>query len=85
MMIIMIFCLQIILDNMNYLRQFILRYTVGNPMSLHHVAFHWLASGFTQLKWQQFHYFEEKLYKRIRMWIFVILDKMFFKKGRLFF
>ena len=44
------------LDNVKNLRQYILRYTVGNPTSLRNVAFHWftseymqLASGFMQL------------------------------------
>ena len=32
------------LDNLINLRQYILRYTVGNPTSLHNVAFHWLTS-----------------------------------------
>ena len=45
------------LDNVINLRQYILRYTVGNPTSLRYVAFHWLtseymqrSSGFMQLK-----------------------------------
>ena len=44
------------LDNVINLRQYILRYTVGNPTSLRNVAFHrltseymLLASGFMQL------------------------------------
>ena len=44
------------LDNVINFRQYILRYTVANPTSLHNVAFHWftreylqLASGFMQL------------------------------------
>ena len=37
------------LDNVINLQQYILRYTVGNPMSLHKVAFHWLASEYMQL------------------------------------
>ena len=37
------------LDNVINLRQYILRYTVGNPTSLRNVAFHWLTSGFMQL------------------------------------
>ena len=37
------------LDNVINLRQYILRYTVWNPTSLRNVAFHWLASEYTQL------------------------------------
>ena len=37
------------LDNVKNLRQFILRYTVGNPTSLRNVAFHWLTSEYMQL------------------------------------
>ena len=32
------------LDNATNLRQYILRYTVGNPTSLRNVAFRWLIS-----------------------------------------
>ena len=38
-----------LLDNVINLRQYILRYTVGNPMSLRIVAFHWLTSEYMQL------------------------------------
>ena len=31
------------------LRQYILRYTVGNPTSLRNVAFYWLTSEYMQL------------------------------------
>ena len=34
------------LDNVINLRQYILRYTVGNPTSLRNVAFHWLTSEY---------------------------------------
>ena len=37
------------LDNVINLRQYILRYTVGNPTSLPNVAFHWLTSEYRQL------------------------------------
>ena len=37
------------LDNVINLWQYILRYTVGNPASLHNVAFHWLTSEYMQL------------------------------------
>ena len=37
------------LDNVINLRQYILRYTVGNPTSLRNVAFHWLTSEYMQL------------------------------------
>ena len=37
------------LDNVINLRQYILRYTVGNPTSLRNVAFHWLISEYMQL------------------------------------
>ena len=37
------------LDNLINLRQFILRYTVGNPTSLRNVSFHWLTSEYMQL------------------------------------
>ena len=37
------------LDNVISLRQYILRYTLGNSMSLHNVAFHWLTSEYMQL------------------------------------
>ena len=37
------------LDNVINLRQYILRYTVGNPTSLPNVAFHWLTSEYMQL------------------------------------
>ena len=37
------------LDNIINLRQYILRYTVGNSTSLHNVAFHWLTSEHMQL------------------------------------
>ena len=37
------------LDNVINLRQYILRYTVGNLMSLHNIAFHWLTSEYMQL------------------------------------
>ena len=37
------------LDNVINLRQYILRYTVGNPTSLRNVAFHWFASEYMQL------------------------------------
>ena len=37
------------LDNVINLRQYILRYTVGNPTSLRYVAFHWLTSEYMQL------------------------------------
>ena len=37
------------LDNIINLRQYILRYTVGNPTSLRNVAFHWLTSEYMQL------------------------------------
>ena len=37
------------LDNAINLRQYILRYTVGNPTSLRNVAFHWLTSEYMQL------------------------------------
>ena len=36
------------LDVIN-LRQYILRYTSGNPTSLGNVAFHWLTSEYMQL------------------------------------
>ena len=36
-------------DNVINLRQYILRYTVGNPTSLCNVAFHWLTSEYMQL------------------------------------
>ena len=37
------------LDNVINLRQYILRYSVGNPTSLRNVAFHWLTSEYVQL------------------------------------
>ena len=37
------------LDNVINLRQYILRYTVGNPTSLRNVAFYWLTSEYMQL------------------------------------
>ena len=37
------------LDNVINLRQYILRYTVGNSTSLPNVAFHWLTSEYMQL------------------------------------
>ena len=37
------------LDNIMYLQQYILQYTVGNPTSLRNVTFHWLTSEFMQL------------------------------------
>ena len=37
------------LDNVINLRQYILQYTAGNPMSLCNVAFHWLTSEYMQL------------------------------------
>ena len=37
------------LDNVINLRQYNLRYTVGNPTSLRNVAFHWLTSEYMQL------------------------------------
>ena len=37
------------LDNVIHLRQYILRYTVGNQTSLRNVAFHWLKSEYMQL------------------------------------
>ena len=37
------------LDNIINLRQYILRYNVGNPTSLRNVAFHWLTSEYMQL------------------------------------
>ena len=37
------------LDNVINLRQYILRFTVGNPTSLRNVAFHWLTSVYMQL------------------------------------
>ena len=37
------------LDNVVDLRQYILRYTFGNPTSLRNVAFHWLSSEYMQL------------------------------------
>ena len=37
------------LDNVVNLRQYILHYTVANPMSLRKVAFHWLISEYMQL------------------------------------
>ena len=37
------------LDNVINLRQYILRYTVANPMSLRNVAFHWLTGEYMQL------------------------------------
>ena len=37
------------LDNVMNLRQYILRYTVGNLTSLRNVAFHWLTSEYMQL------------------------------------
>ena len=37
------------LDNVKNLRQYILRFTVGYPMSLGNVTFHWLTSGSTLL------------------------------------
>ena len=37
------------LDNVINLRQYILRYTAGNPTSLRNVAFHWLTSEYMQL------------------------------------
>ena len=37
------------LDNVINLRQYILRYTVGNSTSLRNVAFHWLTSEYMQL------------------------------------
>ena len=37
------------LDNVINLRQYILRYTVGNPTSFRNVAFHWLTSEYMQL------------------------------------
>ena len=37
------------LDNVINLRQYILRYTVGNRTSLRNVAFHWLISEYMQL------------------------------------
>ena len=37
------------LDNVINLRQYILRYTVANPTSIHNIAFHWLKSEYMQL------------------------------------
>ena len=37
------------MDNVINLRQYILRYTVGNQTSLRNVAFHWLTSEYMQL------------------------------------
>ena len=37
------------LDNVINLQQYILRYTVANPMSLHNIAFHLLTSEYMQL------------------------------------
>ena len=37
------------LDNVINLRQYILRYTVGNSTSLRNVAFYWLTSEYMQL------------------------------------
>ena len=37
------------LDNIINLRQYILQYTLENPMSLCNIAFHWLASEYMQL------------------------------------
>ena len=37
------------LDNVINLRQYIMRYTVGNMTSLRNVAFHWLTSEYMQL------------------------------------
>ena len=37
------------LDSVKNLRQYILRYTVGNPTSLRNVAFHWVTSEYMQL------------------------------------
>ena len=37
------------LDNVINLRQYILRYTVGDPTSLRNVTFHWLTSEYMQL------------------------------------
>ena len=37
------------LDNVINMRQYILRYTVGSPMSLRNVAFHWVTSEYMQL------------------------------------
>ena len=37
------------LDKVINLRQYILRYTVGNPTSLRNVALHWLMSEYMQL------------------------------------
>ena len=37
------------LDNVINLQQYILRYTVENPVSLRNVAFHWLTSEYMQL------------------------------------
>ena len=37
------------LDNVINLRQYILRYTVGNPTSLRNVAFHWLTIEYMKL------------------------------------
>ena len=37
------------LDNVINLRQYIMRYTVGNPTSLRNFAFHWLTSEYMQL------------------------------------
>ena len=39
----------VLLDNVINLRQYILRYTVGNPTSLRNGAFHWLTSEYMQL------------------------------------
>ena len=37
------------LQNVINLRQYILRYAVGNPTSLRNAAFHWLTSEYMQL------------------------------------
>ena len=37
------------MGNVINLRQYILRYTVGNPTSLRNVTFHWLTSEYMQL------------------------------------
>ena len=39
----------VLLDNVINLRQYILRYTVGNSASLRSIAFHWLTSEYMQL------------------------------------
>ena len=41
--------LDVWLDNVINLRQYILWYSVANPTPLHNVAFHWLACEYTKL------------------------------------